>query len=300
MVACLFVSCFLLFQNAAVNMQDTFQHLYRFSPSHGGVLYAWFSSMHTRVDVALCGEQGEAALMAAVGTIRETLCHLEKLANYYDAESELARLNRMAAIVPHPVSPELYDMLAFCMDSHARTGGCFDVTVHSAHHTPQSIHGIQLSPREHTLFFLQPGTTINLSGFLKGYALEKIRGVLQHYEVENALVNLGNSSILALGHPPLADGWKVGFRQGNARQDRAQQTVLLQNECLTTSGNGSSERKHIIDPRTGLWVEGRREVAVVTENGAIGEVLSTSLFVADDCQRELLKAEFHPRLILDI
>ena len=191
-------------------------------------------------------------------------------------------------------------MLTFCVDCYTRTAGCFDVTIHSADYTPNLIRCVQLSPQERTLLFLRPGVTINLSGFLKGYALEKTRKLLQHYEVKDALINMGNSSVLALGHHPLADGWKVSFGQGAVPKGREPQELLLQNECLTTSGNDSYERKHIINPRNGKPVEGEREVAVVTDNGAIGEVLSTSLFVADVRQRKILKAEFHPRLILDL
>ena len=142
--------------------------------------------------------------------------------------------------------------------------------------------------------------TINLSGFLKGYALEKTRKLLQYYEVKDALINMGNSSVLALGHHPLADGWKVNFGQSAVTQAKEWPEIFLKNECLTTSGNDSHERKHIIDPQTGKLIEGKREVAVVTANGAVGEVLSTSLFVADARQRELLKVEFCPRLILDL
>lgn len=98
----------------------------------------------------------------------------------------------------------------------------------------------------------------------------------------------------------MADGWKVGFGQGAVLNGRKPQELLLQNECLTISGNDSHERKHIINPRNGKPVEGKREVAVVTDNGAIGEVLSTGLFVADARQREILEAEFRPRLILDL
>ncbi len=76
------------------------QHLYKFSASQGGVLYAWFPSMHTRVDVVLCGRQGEETLMCVVDAIYEMLCRLEKMANYYDTDSELARLNRTAAVHP--------------------------------------------------------------------------------------------------------------------------------------------------------------------------------------------------------
>lgn len=281
-------------------MSNVIQHLYKFSSVHGGLLYAWFPSMHTRVDIVLCGRQGEESLMIVISAIHEMLCRLEKMANYYDAESELAYLNRTAATGPQPVSKELYDMLAFCVECYTRTDGCFDVTIHSANYIRNSIYSIQLSLQEHTLFFLQPGVTINLSGFLKGYALEKIRELLQQYEIENALVNMGNSSVLALGHHPLADGWKVNFGQSAVTQAKEWPEIFLKNECLTTSGNDSHERKHIIDPQSGKLVEGKREVAVVTANGAVGEVLSTSLFVADARQRELLKVEFCPRLILDL
>lgn len=280
-------------------MPNVIQHLYKSSSAHGGLLYAWFPSMHTRIDIVLCGRQSKESLILVVNAAYEMLCRLEKMANYYDADSELARLNRTAATCPQPVSQELYDMLTFCVDCYTRTGGCFDVTIHSTHHTPDTIHSIQLSPQERTLLFLQPRTTINLSGFLKGYALEKTRHLLQHCEVEDALVNMGNSSVLALGHHPMADGWKIDFGQAASPQ-KEHPELLLHNECLTTSGNDSNERKHIIDPRNGKPVEGKREVAVVTADGVEGEILSTSLFVADARQRTFLEAEFHPRLILDL
>ena len=88
-------------------MSNVIQHLYKFSSVHGGLLYAWFPSMHTRVDIVLCSKQGEEALMFVVGAVHEMLCRLEKMANYYDVESELAYLNRAAATEPQPVSKEL-------------------------------------------------------------------------------------------------------------------------------------------------------------------------------------------------
>ena len=179
-------------------MPDVIKHLYKYSPSQGGLLYAWFPSMHTRVDIMLCGRQGEDILLSVVDAVYKMLCRLEKMANYYDADSELAYLNRTASIHPQQVSHELYDMLTFCVDCYIRTAGCFDVTIHSADYTPNLIRSVQLSPQERTLLFLQPGVTINLSGFLKGYALEKTRKLLQYYEVKDALINMGNSSVLAL------------------------------------------------------------------------------------------------------
>ena len=281
-------------------MFDVTRSFYKSSPSYGGMLYAWFPSMHTRTDIILCGKQTKKELLLVVDAIYERLSYIEKLGNCYDADSELARLNRVAALRPQPVSCELYDILAFCMDCHTRTDGFFDITVHSENYTPSTISGIQLSSEAHTLFFQHSGININLSGFLKGYALESIRELLQLYGIEDALVNMGNSSILALGHHPLATGWRIGFEQGFVSNKGEKQEVLLKNECLTVSGNDSLERKHIIAPYSGKLIEGKWMVAVVTESGAVGEILSTAWFAADTYQQKLLEMEFHPRLILKL
>ena len=96
-------------------MFDVTRSFYKSSPSYGGMLYAWFPSMHTRTDIILCGKQTKKELLLVVDAIYERLSYIEKLGNCYDADSELARLNRVAALRPQPVSCELYDMLAFCL-----------------------------------------------------------------------------------------------------------------------------------------------------------------------------------------
>lgn len=65
-------------RNTDLKMPNVIQHLYKFSSLHGGLLYAWFPSMHTRVDIVLCGRQGEEALMLVVGAIHEMLYHWKR------------------------------------------------------------------------------------------------------------------------------------------------------------------------------------------------------------------------------
>lgn len=320
-------------------MQTPIQHVYRSSHEGDGLFYAWFLSMHTRVDIILCSRKSEEELLLTVDHIYDTLCQLEKTANYYDPTSELARVNRMAATSPVVLSEELYAMIDLCLEYNKKTLGCFDITVLSNNYDRNTIHSVQLSAEERSVFFRQPGVTLNLSGFLKGYALEKIKSILKESMIENALINMGNSSVLALGNHPMGKGWKINFGWAanastntatnattnattdtatnatadtatNATTDTATdtataataanadnpQSILLYNECLTTSGNESSQRKHIISPRSGEFVKGARQIAVVTADGAIGEILSTGLFAADDEQREALLAEFSPFL----
>lgn len=281
-------------------MQYPIQHIYK-THDNDGLLYAWFSSMHTRVDIILCCQKSEKELMSAINNIYDTLHQLEKTANYYDPSSELALVNQTASTTPVIISRSLYAMIALCMEYHKKTLGCFDVTIHSENYNQDTIHSIHLSPETSSIFFQQAGTAINLSGFLKGYALDKIREILNTYMIKNALINMGNSSVLALGNHPAGAGWEVGFgNQTNSTGSDKTQSIHLNNECLTTSGNDSHERKHIVSPSSGKPLEGMRQVAVVTDDGTTGEILSTSLFVANQQQREAIIAEFRPQIIIDL
>jgi ApbE family protein len=200
---------------------------------------------------------------------------LEKIANFYDPASELSYVNRTAFVSPVVLSEELYSMIDLCLEYNGKTLGCFDITVHSENYNQNTIQSVHLSVEDHSIYFSQPGVAVNLSGFLKGYALETIKSILNECMIENALINMGNSSVLALGNHPVGTGWKVN-------------NILLHNECLTTSGNDSPERRHIVSPRDGKLVEGARQISVVTTNGAIGEILSTALFAADSEQTKVL------------
>ena len=112
---------------------------------------------------------------------------------------------------------------------------------------------------------------------------------------------MGNSSVLALGNHPVGTGWKVSFDdRASTTKNHKTQSILLNNECLTTSGNNSDDRKHIISPSSGKPLEGVRQVTVVTDDGTTGEILSTSLFVANQKQRELIMSEFLPKRVIDL
>ena len=254
----------------------SFQHLYRPSPTGEGLFYAWFSAMHTRMDIVLYGYRMESEWLEITERIYQEVHRLELIGNCYNEKSELAYVNRNASIHPVELSAELYEMIAICLESHTLTDKCFDVTIHSQNYSSETINNVHLDTDKRTLFYQSPNVFINLSGFIKGYAVEKIRTLLKDSGVEHALVNLGNSSIMAMGNHPCGNGWKVG------------DNFLLYNQCLTVSGNDSKIRKHIVSPQTGQLVEGNASVFVVTESAYMGEVLSTALFAATDEQRTLL------------
>jgi thiamine biosynthesis lipoprotein ApbE len=69
-----------------------------------------------------------------------------------------------------------------------------------------------------------------LNGFAKGYALRAVAHILQENSVHNALISMGNSSVLATGKHPNGTGWSVGMYPTLAKKDTA---ITLFNECLT-------------------------------------------------------------------
>jgi thiamine biosynthesis lipoprotein len=248
------------------------------SVHNNGLLYAWFSAMHTRIDLLLHGKP-ETELQSLTIRISETLQKLEKLANYFDSASELCRVNNEAHQHPVTVSDDLFRILSLCKTFNLQTEGCFDITIQSDHYHEKTAESFHLDETHSSVFFDSPGIRLDLSGFLKGYALDQAKTILKNQALPNALINFGNSSVMALGNHPNGEGWKVSVAASH-------EEFLLHDECLTTSGNDSTGRKHIISPQTGKYVEGRKSVSVVTPDGAWGEALSIALFIATPEQKE--------------
>lgn len=228
------------------------------------------------MDIVLYGCRMESEWVKIAEQIYKEVLRLELIGNCYNEKSELAYVNRNASIHPIVLSDELYEMIAICMEFHAPTLKCFDVTVHSQHYGPDTMMNVRLDKNKRVLSYQCPDVFINLSGFIKGYALEKIRIILKKWDIENALVNLGNSSIMAMGNHPNGNGWKVG------------DGYLLHNQSLTVSGNNSKTHRHVVSPLTGQFVVGCARNFVVTESAYVGEILSTALFAATDAQRSFL------------
>jgi len=264
------------------------QFIYNQYKEGKGLAYAWWQAMHSRVDILLCGYP-EKDLKFLAEKIEVELKNLEKTGNYFDPSAELYLLNQKASQGPISVSEELYHLIDTCMNYHQKTYGYFDISIKSDADKGSCMQYVKLSPENKTIYYEQEGVRLDLSGFLKGYALEKIRTLLVEYNIQDALVNMGNSSALALGNHPNGEGWKISYDNASGNEDTE---VQLFNECFTTSGNEQAGRKHIINPITRTFVEGIKQISVITPTGTDGEALSTALFAAGDENRDKILANF--------
>lgn len=270
------------------------QHIYKSTDKDKGILYAWFSAMHTRIDILLCGES-ESDLKYITKEIYNRIQSIEKTGNCFNKESELSYVNTIASYKPVKISPELFSLISETIYYNKLTSGYFDVTVNSENHNKESISNIVLQEKDSTIYFKEKGLKINLSGLIKGYALDSIRQILDKSGISDSLINMGNSSVIAIGNHPNGEGWKVGIN--NATDTSPSKKILLKNQCLTTSGNDTLGRKHILDPHSNKYIEGLAQISVITERATEGEVLSTALFASTQTQHNIILKEFEASVL---
>ena len=227
--------------------------------------------MGTRLDVLMTGN--ESLLTDVWNRIAAETGRLHRMLNRFDPESEISCINHKATTNPVELSDELWNMLADIKKYHRDTLGYFDITL-------RDFNGVILDESRRTVAFVEKNIYLDLGGYAKGYALEKMREIMSAAGVMQALVNFGNSSILALGAHPYGDCWGVTvdnpFMPGQQLK-----TYELRNQSLSVSGNTPQRMKHIINPHSGKYISEKKIVSVVSTNAVEAEVLSTAIMVAD-------------------
>ena len=254
--------------------------------------YAWFQAMHTRIDLLFVADRSEEELAAMAEAAQRLIADIEYAGNCFDNNSELSKLNNCKAGEQMKVSDYLYDLLSTCRDYTLRTGQLFDVTVESAGHDADTFSSITLAD-DNMVSLTRAGVYINMSGMLKGYALDCLRAMLEGEGIGDAFMSLGGSSIMGMGCKSGSDGWPVAEVIGGV-----QHSILLRDECFTTSGNVDGVNHHIANPLTISAIAMNHKVSVVTRSATEGEVLSTSYLLADDAQCTHLDATFRPRRVV--
>lgn len=226
--------------------------LYRTIPE-GLISYGWFGGMHSRFDIALLSDTTRKAQVSLIVERCETLVrNIEAMASRFLPDSALVSHYNSGSAMP----PELIEIIDRCNDIASCTAGYFDTTVH--------------------------GEIPDLCGFLKGYAAERIKELLLSEGYSDALINAGNSSIVAIGSAPDSDDWSIGTPSGN---------IALRNEALSISGLHPDGSAHIVNPLTGQYSTGT-PLVVSGPEADVAEVLSTALFAAPPPERPAILANF--------
>jgi len=133
-----------------------------------------------------------------------------------------------------------------------------------------------------------PAVQLDFGAFAKGYAIDRAIERLRELGIDNAIVNAGGD-LRAIGDKA-GKPWRVGIRHPQGEGVLASLEVSG-DESVFTSGNYERYREyegvhynHILDPRTGMPVDGVTSVTVLHDNGAEADAAATALVVAGPAQ----------------
>lgn len=259
-------------------------------------------AMGTILEITLAAPD-EAAGRALLEALFDEASRLERVMTLFDGASDLSRLNRAAGGGPIRVDPDLASLLARSIDFAARTHGAFDVTVGplvalwqdaAARGAPPEAAALATA-RAHVgadaLRVVPPdraaitraGTSVDLGGVAKGYALDRLAERVRSAGVASALLSFGQSSLWALGAPPGEPGWRLlvrrpegGFAGVATLRDRA---VSVSGSLGQSTEIGGRRYGHVIDPRSGEPLIQPLEAVVLAPDAALAEALSKALLV---------------------
>jgi TonB-dependent SusC/RagA subfamily outer membrane receptor len=192
--------------------------------------------------------------------------------------------NMLAPVYPLYVRDADGNIMTDCRIYHEKTMGLFDISL-------KDFSKVVLLESDCAVSFLSPEITLDLGAYAKGYALQVIGGKLKKYNVLNAFLSFGDSSILGIGNHPYGNSWKVSVTNPFVHHEVLGE-IDLQHTSLSTSGNSPSYSNHIVRPDSGRRNNERKLVCVVAGNQVDAEVLSTALMVATDQERQEILQNF--------
>ncbi|MDR3410961.1 MAG: FAD:protein FMN transferase [Formivibrio sp.] len=253
----------------------------------------------TRVTLSIWGMEESKAQQAA----SEALSELDRLHAKLHAwrPSDVTRMNAaFARGESAPVDDELAGMLRQAAEYARRSDQLFNPAVgklialwgfqrdtfEPVTPDPQAIaKALAEKPSLEDLRF-EPGhvssrnraVSVDLGGFAKGWALDRLAGMLHARGVKNALINIGGN-VLAMGSKD-GEPWKVGLQ--HPRKPLAMATIELHDgEAIGTSGDyqrffikDGIRYAHLIDPRTGRPADQVQSATVIVPSGPEAGTLS--------------------------
>ncbi len=239
---------------------------------------------------------------ALTGAVLTEMRRIDALMSTYKPDSELSRINSLAARQAVAISSELFALIRKALEYSALTHGAFDITYASAGYLydyrsskrpkPEQLaaavpainwHFVQLDPAQTSVRFLHEGVRIDLGGIAKGYAVDRCVDLLLRAGVQDALVSAGGDTRV-IGkrddHP-----WNVGIRDPRKR-DGLVSVIPLENAAISTSGDyeryfeeNGVRYHHILDPTTGDSARALHSASIISTLATDTDALSTSVFV---------------------
>lgn len=231
------------------------------------------------------------------------LAYCDEMLSATDENSNIAQVNR-AAGQPVELKNPTAELLPQALELCEVTDGALDITAYPAvkawgftqeeHRVPSEEELAELAAKidysavqlEGNTVTLPEGMEIDLGAVAKGFAGDETAATARESGIASALLDLGQSTIVAVGSKPGGKPWRIGVVDP-ARPENYFAVVELQDMAMGTSGGYQRYFEqdgvtywHILDPDTAVPARsGLASVTVVAPSALTCDGLSTALFV---------------------
>jgi thiamine biosynthesis lipoprotein len=128
----------------------------------------------------------------------------------------------------------------------------------------------------------RPRMRLDLGGIGMGYAIDRALAILSEQGIDSALVD-ASGDVGASAPPPGEEGWRIAIDPIPGTPAAMTGQILLADAAITTSGDarqsvaiGGRRYSHIVDPRTGIGIDGPAAVTVIAADATTADALATA------------------------
>jgi len=253
-------------------------------------------AMATIYEIFILNDDASYAQQAAQEAFNE-LDRLEQELSRFLPNSDIARLNNLAANQPLRIGLDAFECLKLSKRVSEETNGAFDVTIGpllkcwlnpdrtlrspAAEELAEARRNIgmnllELDETQHTVTLQASPMHVDLGAVGKGYAVDALTKLLREWDIDTALLHGGRSSVFASGAPPDKKGWPLSISNPMNREQILAQ-LFLRDQAV--SGSGLQKGRHIINPRTGRPLSGKRAAWALAADAATSDAVSTAFMI---------------------
>lgn len=251
---------------------------------------------------------GDKVAQKNMDDIQQMLERMDKEFSRTKQDGELYAVNRAAGKEAVAVSDETLDIVKLSLKYAEEMDGLFDPTIgplvdlwnigNGGDHVPPQAEidkakamtnykDVIVDDKAKTVKLAKEGMVLDMGGIGKGYAADRIADYLKEQGLDSAMINLGGSSIIALGNKPNGSPWNIGLQDPDQSRGTQLGTIKIADEVIDASGvyerffmQDGVRYHHILDPRTGFPSQnGLKSITIMSPNATDADALSTGVFL---------------------
>lgn len=273
-----------------------------------------YEQTNTMMDTVITLKAYGTNAKTAVDESFKRLDEIDKLASTTISTSDVYKINAAAGKEYVKVHPEIIKMIETSIKYSKLSGGAFDITTGpiinlwgigtdkerlpsdseiKAKLSLVGYNNISINKSDNSVMLQKTGMAIDLGGLAKGFAADEVLKIYDKYGIKKGLINLGSSTIYAIGTNQDGKPWSVGIK--HPRDDDSSTylgIIRISNQALSTSGDyerffikDGKRYHHIMNSSTGYPADtGVMSDTIVIDNNVpdknmVADILTTTVFV---------------------